>query len=362
MPMNLVIQKRRKEFGLTQEQVAEYLNVSIPAVSKWENGTTCPDIGLLPSLARLLKIDLNTLFCFYEDLTKQDISHFCKELADIVHTDSIAAAFELAIRKLQEYPYNEELLQCVAFQVDGLLRMSGLSMAEMRQYEKTVVSWYRRLAESNDIKISNSANYMLVGRYIRNGEYERAQETLDLMPDRNDLTSSLADKLMLQTTIYMHQGKAERAAKDLESALLIALNKVQILLYKMVDAELAAGEQQAALYIADKADQMAKMFDLWEYNSFVASLQIALAEKNTGKCLQILRSMLEAMLVPWDMAKSPLFQRISESANSTDPKQMLPAILQEMEREDENYAFLQSSNEFRLLIAEYRELTSDKRS
>ena len=36
MPMNLVIQERRKELGLTQEQVAEYLNVSIPAVSKWE--------------------------------------------------------------------------------------------------------------------------------------------------------------------------------------------------------------------------------------------------------------------------------------------------------------------------------------
>ncbi len=42
MPMNLVIQERRKELGLTQEQVAEYLNVSIPAVSKWEKGTTSP--------------------------------------------------------------------------------------------------------------------------------------------------------------------------------------------------------------------------------------------------------------------------------------------------------------------------------
>ena len=30
--------EKRKELGFTQEQVAKYLNVSIPAVSKWEKG------------------------------------------------------------------------------------------------------------------------------------------------------------------------------------------------------------------------------------------------------------------------------------------------------------------------------------
>lgn len=40
MPMNIIIQEKRKELGLTQEQVADYLGVSIPAVSKWENGVS----------------------------------------------------------------------------------------------------------------------------------------------------------------------------------------------------------------------------------------------------------------------------------------------------------------------------------
>ena len=62
MSMNIVIQEKRKELGLTQEQIAEYLNVSTPAVSKWEKGITSPDISILPQLARFLKIDLNTLF------------------------------------------------------------------------------------------------------------------------------------------------------------------------------------------------------------------------------------------------------------------------------------------------------------
>lgn len=38
MPMNIVIQEKRRELGLTQEQLAQYLGVSTPAVSKWEKG------------------------------------------------------------------------------------------------------------------------------------------------------------------------------------------------------------------------------------------------------------------------------------------------------------------------------------
>ncbi|MTK07096.1 MAG: helix-turn-helix transcriptional regulator [Hungatella sp.] len=64
MPLNNVIRERRKEAGLTQEDIADYLGVSAPAVSKWEKGSTSPDITLLPALARLLKIDINTLLCF----------------------------------------------------------------------------------------------------------------------------------------------------------------------------------------------------------------------------------------------------------------------------------------------------------
>ena len=53
MKMNEVIRQRRKELGLTQDRVAELLGVSAPAVNKWENGNSYPDITLLPPLARL---------------------------------------------------------------------------------------------------------------------------------------------------------------------------------------------------------------------------------------------------------------------------------------------------------------------
>lgn len=40
MPMNQIIQQKRRALGLTQEQVAAQLGVSAPAVNKWEKGVS----------------------------------------------------------------------------------------------------------------------------------------------------------------------------------------------------------------------------------------------------------------------------------------------------------------------------------
>ena len=226
----------------------------------------------------------------------------------------------------------------------------------MRTYDEKILSWYHRLSESNDIKIKNSADYMIVSRLIRKGNYDQAQEVLDRMPDSEDIASSMADKLMLQVIIYQEQGKAEKASRALQNALLMALNKVQILLCKMVDAELAAGEIEIAEKIADRASQMPELFDLWDHNSFVAPLQIAVAKQDADKCICLLRKMLAAMLIPWDMGSSPLFHRIAKDTEVSDMKQMLSAILCEMERKNDGYSFLQDRDAFKELISEYREL------
>ena len=83
MQMKDVIRRKRKELDLTQEQMAEYLGVSAPAVNKWESGATYPDLSLVPALARLLKTDLNTLMCFHEDPTREEIAQYMNEVAEI---------------------------------------------------------------------------------------------------------------------------------------------------------------------------------------------------------------------------------------------------------------------------------------
>lgn len=94
------------------------------------------------------------------------------------------------------------------------------------------------------------------------------------------------------------------------------------------------------------------LFDFGEYNSCVASLMVAVAEKNTGKCIRLLQGMLSAMLTPRDMSSSPLFCRIAKASNL---KQMLPTVLHELENSSA-YGFLQNCDEFKALISRYKAL------
>ena len=56
------ISEKRKETNLTQEQLAEKLNISKNAVSKWERGLNLPDVSIMQDLCKILNITLNELF------------------------------------------------------------------------------------------------------------------------------------------------------------------------------------------------------------------------------------------------------------------------------------------------------------
>ena len=57
------ISERRKRVGLTQAQLAEQLNITDKAVSKWETGKALPDASIMLRLSDILKITVNDLLC-----------------------------------------------------------------------------------------------------------------------------------------------------------------------------------------------------------------------------------------------------------------------------------------------------------
>ena len=67
-----VICKRRKELGLTQNQLAKSLNISFQAVSKWENCSAYPDIEMLPKLAAVLNTTVDALLGYESVVTDYD--------------------------------------------------------------------------------------------------------------------------------------------------------------------------------------------------------------------------------------------------------------------------------------------------
>ena len=68
MKIGAKLTELRRKKGLTQNQLAEMLGISAPAVSKWENNSSYPDITLLCPLARALDTNVDTLLQFEETI------------------------------------------------------------------------------------------------------------------------------------------------------------------------------------------------------------------------------------------------------------------------------------------------------
>ena len=56
-----IISELRKEKGMTQNDLAEKMNVTDKAVSKWERNLSCPDVNSIPKLAEILEISVEEL-------------------------------------------------------------------------------------------------------------------------------------------------------------------------------------------------------------------------------------------------------------------------------------------------------------
>lgn len=93
-----LIRQLRTERGLTQKQLAERINVSDKAVSKWERGNGCPDVSLLTALAEVLDTDIQALLSGSiekNESEKGDMKklrfYVCRDCGNIITATSDAA-------------------------------------------------------------------------------------------------------------------------------------------------------------------------------------------------------------------------------------------------------------------------------
>ncbi len=348
MAISSIIQQRRKALGLTQEQVADYLGVTAPAVNKWERGTSCPDIALLAPLARLLKIDINTLLEFNKEITQQELIEICRKLSALAQKGDYPGAFAFAEQQLKIYPGNDTLMHNLALQLQSLLVAADFDEERKREYLKKINCWYERLARSENAAIRNGSLYMLASYEMSLENYEQAQSYLDCLPDKKDSP----DKRMLQAGIYLKTDRAEDAARILQSALLAAVSDMQMILFRLTEAELARGNSSAAEYAAERAEQTAKLFDLSEYNSLVAHFQLAVSAKDAEKSLELLRKMLRSTSVGWSTAGSTLYSLVMTNSSGASMEKMIVPLLKSM-KESSEYAFIHEHESFKALLKEY---------
>ena len=124
--MKDIISKRRKELGLTQQELADKLFVSDKVISKWETGKSVPDTSILVELANVLEISLDELLKSGKEVTEQSIKTAVADKVDV--------------------KYKNILLFTLLFIVIGTILFSVAKLLDYkdyhREYQVTVAIFY----------------------------------------------------------------------------------------------------------------------------------------------------------------------------------------------------------------------------
>ena len=211
------LKKFRLKGELTQEQLADILGVSAQAVSRWENGTTYPDITLLPIIASYFEITLDELMGMDDFKSEAQIKELLDKLDDNGSKGLIYENILLLRDAVKTYPTNYELQFRLVHQLTFCQYKNGQGLSDEEQNNlnrEAVEVGNRILSHCTDGTIINRTTQQLAYIYSRLGETEKAIEYAKKLPDigacstviLGDICEGEQQKLHLQQAVKYYTG------------------------------------------------------------------------------------------------------------------------------------------------------------
>lgn len=334
MQLHEIIRARRMALGLTQQQLADRLNVTGAAVSKWERAMAYPDAALLPALARLLETDMNELFAFRESLSDAEIDQITRSIANLIADGRIDEA------RIRDYPRSERLLYQAAMLLNAALLTHPDAQTETR--ERTLDDWFSRACSAAETDVRLSACASCIGRFAQRGEYERAQALLDELPDAQP------DKRQLHANLLIAQERYREARTVLEQSLCAQAGSLYATMTCLSEIAFKEGLSDRSAALSERAAALAQLTELCPYFAQIARLPPLLAANDVSGALECLNTLADSLEKPWHVRDTPLYADLPDSPDSEafaiqsiGLRRMLLRAL-----DDESAAFLRAHPDF----------------
>lgn len=270
MDIGIVIKKYRKEAGMTQEEMANRLGVTTPAVNKWENSNSKPDIELLAPIARLLDISLDTLLSFHEKLSDTEIEEIIRKMDRMFSEEGYEKTYEWALRLIKEYPNCNMLIWQTAVMLDA--RRITDKCTNQEKYYKQINAWYELALHDENEEIQHHAADSLFGFYLRKKDYTKAEKY--------------------------------------ENIIFSGFSTLNFVLSTMAGLALRENDIGYARFLSGKVQAVAHTLEMGKYNEYSPMLDIVCAGKDVEGTYKVVKHLLDNVGTMYDFKKSGLYKHM----------------------------------------------------
>ena len=261
------ILQKRKERGITQEELAEFMMVTKASVSKWETGQSYPDILLLPKLATFFNISVDELIGYDPDLSSAQIQKFYIDLENRVPDAGMDSIIEEIKIKIKQYYSCFELLYYMALFILNHCDLAtyDVKKEEYLEYANNILK--RVCEDSKDPILKDKSLSLRAACLISLG---KSEEALNILPSSDMLSIS---KDCLVASAYLKTKKENEVDQKLQ--VMIYKNVIDLITLLMMKSSLHDDDWVETL---EKVEDLIETFNLIEINiSIVLNFYLSLA-------------------------------------------------------------------------------------
>jgi transcriptional regulator with XRE-family HTH domain len=175
--MNIAIAEKLKHLrimkGLTQEELAGFLDVSFQAVSKWERGECFPDITMLPGLANFFDVSIDELMGMNDIRNQERLNEIFRCIHEYEAENRYDEAVELLRHAVKTFPNHYGLISELAL---------ALSFSIPNDPKEAIALSESVLENSTSEKIRSTVRANLCFLYKRSGDQNKAMDLVRTLP------------------------------------------------------------------------------------------------------------------------------------------------------------------------------------
>lgn len=333
----------RKIRNMTQEQLAAQLGISAPAVSKWETGSSYPDITLLAPLARALGTNLDTLLQFEQTLSDQEVATQINLLFQGAAAQGTPEGWQAAENQLNELLHRYP--NCTSLQFNGAAFYDTLTFLFPTAGKEQHTRWKERkrqlleqMRSSGTAAYWQSATMQLASLFIADGALEEGAELLRELPEQT------FDPTAIWALYYLKKDQPKQALELTQKQLYKLANQILSCLGTLAMPKLMS-EPAQQLRLAEAYHTIARTFGMLDSSGGLfceACLRMGDKQKAAESFAQYVEELTGPAPVPDKILFSPAItvkdrSEVAQAASREMRQMLLDGILQ-----DEKYAALAS--------------------